>query len=521
MQEHLSISTGKPGFTGELPPSDFNLTRYCIHKSAKTTPDKTALVIIGTDGVESWTYRQIETRILSMAAGLQKMGLRKADRLFIRMGNCFDYALVFFAANAAGMVPIPASSQLTAKEVSFLLEDATPAAIATDGTLPIEQLPSGIKLIDHDAIKKLKQNQPQGYSATRADDPAFLIYTSGTTSHPKGVLHAQRTVWGRRPMYRDWYDICANDRLLHAGAFNWTYTLGTGLFDPWANGATSIICTAKTEPASWPHLIRQHKASIFAAVPSLYRRILKYADSKTLQMPTLRHGLTAGEPQPASIEDQWHQTTGTRLYEALGMSEISTYISTSPKSNGRQGSPGKPQTGRSIAILPQTGSTKPVARNTTGVIGVHRTDPGLMLGYWKRPIEEQAMYRGNWFITGDTASMDDDGYIWFTGRNDDMMNAMGYRVSPVEVEAVLCNHPNIHQAGVVQVNLANNVSIMAAFLVCHGDKPDIEDVRAHAKKYLAAYKVPHEYHFIPRLPHTASGKIKRSQLRDQISASLS
>ena len=230
-----------------------------------------------------------------------------------------------------------------------------------------------------------------------------------------------------------------------------------------------------------------------AAVPSLYRQILKYCDLQLGQLSSLRHCLTAGEPLPGNIAEQWAKQAGCQLYEALGMSEISTYISSSPARANKQGSPGKPQSGRCIAILPQEGGTDPLPVGQSGVIAIHRTDPGLMLGYWNRPEEESAAMSGDWFLSGDLALMDDQGFIWFTGRDDDLINAKGYRVSPMEVEAALIQHSDIEQVAVVSVNVGENIDIIAAFLVTKADKDiDENDIFDFARQRLAAYKAAKE-----------------------------
>ncbi|VAV97334.1 Acetyl-CoA synthetase [hydrothermal vent metagenome] len=513
----ISMSTERAGFCGPLPPSKFNLAQYCLQNSAATTPDKVALIICDNQQAPSsaqhWTYQQIEDAVLHLAGGFLSTGLNRGERLFIRMGNSFDFALVFFAANAAGLVPVPASSQLTVSEVEKLLADCGASAIASDGTLDLPELPTNVALLDRDTIESLKQSTPANYCQTHKDDPAFLVYTSGTTSVPKGVLHAQRAVWGRKPMYRDWYDIGEHDRLLHTGAFNWTYTLGTGLFDPWANGATSIVYTGEKNIDIWPAIIKTHQPTIMAAVPSLYRQILKYCQLDHQNVASLRHCLTAGEPLPENIRENWLDRTGLELYEALGMSEVSTYISSSPARAIKRGSPGQPQSDRCIAILPKTAGIDPVKTGQPGVIAVHRSDPGLMLGYWNRPDEEATSFRGDWFLTGDLARMDSEGFIWFEGRNDDLINAMGYRVSPIEVEAVLSQHKHVDQVGVCAINLRQNVDIITGFLVpVAGTDIDIEDVARFASSRLAAYKVPKKLLVVDSLPCNASGKLLRKEL---------
>jgi acyl-coenzyme A synthetase/AMP-(fatty) acid ligase len=351
------------------------------------------------------------------------------------------------------------------------------------------------------------------YAATHAETPAFLIYTSGTTANPKGVLHAQRAALGRRPMYQGWYGISADDRVMHAGAFNWTFTLGVGLTDPWANGATALIYTGEKDAALWPRLIRATEATLFAGVPSLFRQIVKYADLTPTAMPTLRHALMAGEAPPPGLFEDWADRTGKQLHEALGMSELSTYISTGPNVPRKPGTVGKPQAGRRVAILPVNGPGIPLPPNSEGLIAVHVSDPGLMLGYWNRPDEQAEVSRGDWFAGGDLGVMDADGYIAHLGRNNDVMKALGYRVSPMEVEAVLATHPNVAEVACAEVAVRADVHVVGAFVVLKPDaKPDSAELLAFAAERLAGYKCPREIRFLPALPRTPNGKVKRSAL---------
>ena len=507
----------EPRYTGDLPPPDLNLARYCLEAAAARHPDKTALILADDpehpDRAARWSYGEIEDLVLRMAQGLAARGFEPGERLFIRMGNSLDYALVFFAANAAHLVPIPASPMLSVSEARIIIADCSPRAVITDGTLGLPDLADGVRALGPDDIQALKRAARGGYAASRADDPAFLIYTSGTSGVPKGVLHGQRAVWGRRPMYRGWYGLGADDVVLHTGAFNWTYTLGTGLFDPWANGATALLYCGPRDVTVWPRLARAHGATIMASVPSLYRQLLKYAALEPGSLSPLRHGLSAGEVLSPALFHEMTERTGLTLYEALGMSEISTYVSSSPEVPPKPGSPGKAQPGRAVAVLAVEGGTEPLKPGETGLLAVHRSDPGLMLGYWNRPEEERAVFRQNWFIGGDLVTMDQDGYIWFEGRNDDLMNAFGYRVSPQEVENVLLAHPAVAEAGVTEVEVGEEVSIVAAFVVAApGATCDPAAILAHAGQHLARYKLPREIVVVDALPRTANGKLLRREL---------
>lgn len=475
-------------YTGEQPPERLNLACYCL---AGKPPEKTALIVAGPSP-EVWSYGALEDAVLRLAGGLRSRGVEGGERLYIRMGNSLDYALLFFAANAAGAVPIPASPMLTPREVAYLVSHSGARFLAWDGVLDLPEL-DGVNLITPDDLARLKRAPLSSYEDTGANDPAYLIFTSGTSGTPKGVLHAQRAIWGRRPMYQGWYGITSSDVMLHTGAFNWTYTLGTGLCDPFANAATSVVYTGPRDDGVWAHLIAAHGVTIMASVPGIYRHILR---AGFRPQSSLRHGLTAGEALARPILEGWRGQTGLELYEALGMSEISTYISSSPSVPIRPGSPGRPQKGRSVCIL------------DNGQLAVHRSDPGLMLRYWG-----EAPLTGDWFATGDMAEIDADGYVWYHGRGDDLMNAGGFRVSPLEVESILLQHPDVAEAGVREWQVSDTASIIAAFIVPQaGRTPDEAAVLAFARDRLAAYKCPRQIWFVSALPRTANGKLIRKAL---------
>jgi len=275
-----------------------------------------------------------------------------------------------------------------------------------------------------------------------------------------------------------------------------------------------VIYNGPKDPSVWPRLADKHGATLFAAVPSLYRQMLKYADHIGEGFANLRHGLTAGEKLPESVRDQWTLTTCKPLYEALGMSECSTYASSAPTVPVKPGFTGRPQIGRRVAILAHTdGSTDTVAVGEPGLLALHKDDPGLMIRYWNREHETQAAFRGDWFLTGDLAALDEDGYLEYLGRADDLMNAQGYRVSPQEVEDILTHHPDIQECACAELQVREDVRVVGAFIVTqHGTKPSSQDLTNYAAARLAAYKVPKEFIFVDALPHTTTGKVQRNKL---------
>jgi acyl-coenzyme A synthetase/AMP-(fatty) acid ligase len=508
--------------TEPVPPGPFNMARFCLGPRSDRDPDRLGLVVTHDlehprHGAERWTYGDLDDAVRAVAHGLLGLGLAPGDRLVLRLGDTSDFALAFFGALAAGVVPVPTSDQLTAEEVAFVAADCRASALAVAASLAVE---TGLPTVGPEDLSGWRRGPGRAaYAPTRPDDPAFLVYTSGTTGEPKGVVHAHRSAWGRRPMHRAWLGIGPGDTVLHAGSFTWTYTLGVGLTDPWAVGATAVVHSGDRDPAAWPGVVAAAGATVFAAVPGVYRQLLARSDPDRLRrvdgpLRTLRHGVTAGEALTPALLGQWRAATGLDLYEALGMSEVSTFVSSGPETPVRPGSPGRPQPGRRVAALPADGGVEPLPVGEHGLLAVHRSDPGLMLGYWERPEEEAAAWRGEWFVSGDLVHLDDDGYVHHHGRSDDVMTSMGYRVSPLEVERVLARHPAVADVAVTDVEVREGLRVVTAFVVPAAGRVtfDADDLLAHARRHLARYKCPREVRVVGQLPRTANGKVVRRRL---------
>ncbi|MEO1330507.1 MAG: AMP-binding protein [Pseudomonadota bacterium] len=502
------------------PPQPFNLSAYCL-SAATHAPDKVALQVFHEADAapsEVWTYGALAEAVERATAGFLALGLQPGDRVLLRLGNTSRFPLLFFAVAAAGGVALPTSSQLTPAEAVKIAEDAGARILCVEDALAIDAPPLGATLLDDAGIEALLNAGDRAPAREMDPDaPGYLVYTSGATGRPKGVLHAHRAVWARRMMWRDWYGLEAEDRVLHAGAFNWTYTLGAGLMDPWACGAATAIYAGPSDPAVWPKLAQRVGATLFAAVPSLYRRIVKYGDGLETAFANLKHGLTAGEKLPEPVREDWRRATGKEVYEALGMSECSTFVSSRPGWPIKPDRAGWPQRGRRVAVLPvdadASSADRPVAIGAPGVLAVSRDDPGLMLGYWSRPEEDAAARRGDWFLTGDLVRMDPDGAIAHLGRADDLMNAMGYRVGPQEVEDALLSCPGVLECAATEVEVKAGVRAIALFVVVDPNAaPNEETLQAHAAARLAEYKRPRAYHIVDALPRTATGKVQRKRL---------
>lgn len=494
-------------------PNPFNMAQYVLRHAADLG-DKTALSVVAADGNDDrhWTYATLSRAVRNVAGGLLAQGLSPGDRVLLRLGNDVDFPLAFLASIAAGLVPVPTSSQLTEIEITKMSALIGPKLIvASEGvTRPAAQPSLPVPpILSAEQLHGLADHPPAPFHQGAPDRPAYIIFTSGTSGQSRAVTHAHRAIWARRMMWEGWYGLRDSDRILHAGAFNWTYTLGTGLMDPWTIGATALIPAAGTTADQLGALLAAHKATIFAAAPGVYRQMLKH-DLPSL--PDLRHGLSAGEKLPSATRATWNTRTGTRIYEAYGMSECSTFVSASPTRPAPKGTLGYPQPGRHIAVLDPVGT--PVPFGQSGILAVHRSDPGLMLGYLGADAATADRFLGEWFLTGDTVSMDDAGAITFEGRSDDIMNAGGFRVSPIEVEAAMALHPGVHEAACAEVAIKADTTIIACFYIPETHEMPEQTLLAHAHARLAHYKCPRLFVPVETLPRGANNKLLRAKLRE-------
>ena len=481
-------------------PAPFNLAAHALSRAAEFA-DKSALQIIRPQGAERWSFGRLEAAVRGCGTGLLARGLQPGDRVLMRLGNTPAFPVLYLGAIAAGLVPVPTSSALTAPEVTKLAARVAPVLIVAE---------EGVALPDHPApvisgadVLAMERLAPCAWDMGDPDRLAYVVFTSGTSGNPLPVAHAHRAIWARGMMYQGWEGILPTDRLLHAGAFNWTFTLGTGLLDPWVNGATALIPGPGVTPADLALLMKRFDATILAAAPGVVRQMLR---APLPALPRLRHGLVAGESLSPALRTQWQAATGTDLHEALGMSECSTYLSGSPARSAPAGATGFPQPGRRIALLDEAG-----AETDDGILAIHRSDPGLMIGYLDQPRETAARYRGDWFLTGDHARRGPDGAMTYLGRADDLMNAGGFRVSPVEVEAALTGLPGIADLAVTDIRVKEGVNVIACAYVAQDDHAAALTARADAT--LARWKQPRLYRRLPALPRGANAKLNRRALR--------
>ena len=536
------MSTFKPFAPWEWKvPKQFNIGVACTDKHLNTPVAKTIAMIVEDDvlGTAQISFEELAKRTDQFAQLLINLGITLGDRVLIRLPNCLDYPTAFLGAMKRGAIAVPTSTLLTPEEVAYLARDSSATVLVTDKAAwpqlqdHLNDLPnlkhiflsglgdvsahSSVSVRDLDAsLAAITTCEPA--QLTAADDPAYLVYTSGTTGYPKGVLHAHRALIGREPASKYWFNFSneSQDRIMHSGKFNWTYVLGSGLMDPLYLGKTVIVHEGKNDADTWTRLIAKHSATIFVGVPTIYRQIIQKCKALQADVPTLRHCMSAGEHLSDEVLQQWRERFGVDIYEAVGMSEFSYYLSQSISRPIRAGSAGFPQPGHDIQLLdPET--LQAVAIGEEGMICVPDSDPGLFLRYWNLD-EETAKYKHDgWFFTGDYARYDADGYIWFLGRKDDIIKSFGYRVSPYEIERVYKSHPAVADCAAVGEELEKDKLLVVTYVILQPNaEVTADELLSFGKQHLAAYKAPKTVYLTKDFPRTKNGKILRKDINNKL-----
>ena len=498
-----------------------------------------ALIVDQGDGrVQQLNYQQLEHTARCFASAVLALGLTRQQRLMIRLPNSLEYPIAFMGTLLAGGIAVPASTQLSAEEVSYLCSDAGVHALLIDleDFIALQPIVASLPDLRHIIVSDIPRDDTGDYQLnnaagdrvcvhswtqllcdaeyleefcqTRADDPAYLVYTSGSTGFPKGVLHAHRALLGRQPSSEFWFDFDTDDRILHSGKLNWTYALGTAMMDPFYRGKSVVLYEGPTKPDIWPQLIAKHDCSIFIGVPTVYRQILHKTAYGAGDVPSLRYCMSAGEHLSDEILALWRQRFALDIYEAVGMSECSYYLSHHPSRPLRPGSAGVPQPGHDIALLDAT--MQPVPDNVEGMLCISTCDPGLFIKYWGMADETATSRRNGYFLTGDYARRDSDGYLWFLGRKDDLINSMGYRISPIEIERVLKAMPGVADCVVIDEPIDSDRCIVSACIIpVENQQLQTDQVIAYAAEHLASYKVPKKVRFMASFARTSNGKVLR------------
>jgi acetyl-CoA synthetase len=532
-------------------PGYFNIGVACSDTHLNTSQANELAMIVEDDvfGTSSITFAELAERTDAFAQVLRNLGVKVGDRVLIRLPNSLDYPIAFLGAMKMGAISVPTSTLLTAEEVAYLAKDSGAVVLVTDAAAwaamatQITQNKADITNLKHVLLTQAEHaiiasetlqvqrleacmcsiDKVEPAYATKSDDPAYLVYTSGTTGYPKGVLHAHRALLGRQPAAKYWFNYShqVQDRIMHSGKFNWTYVLGTGLMDPLYLGKTVIVHEGKNDAQKWLDLIQKHQATIFIGVPTIYRQLIQKTTATQADIPSLRHYMSAGEHLSDEVLSQWRGRFGLDIYEAVGMSEFSYYLSQSKYRPIRAGSAGFPQPGHDIQLLnPDT--MQPVTVGEEGMICVKDNDPGLFLRYWNLDKETAKYKHDGYFFTGDYAKYDADGYIWFLGRKDDIIKSFGYRVSPYEIERVYKGHPAVADCAAVGEELEKDKLLVVIYVI---PKPETtvspDELLAYGKLHLAAYKSPKTVYLARDFPRTKNGKILRKDINSTIATAKS
>jgi acetyl-CoA synthetase len=515
-------------------PEFFNIGVACTDAHLGGPVEDRVAMIVEDDalGTSSITYGELAKRTSRFAAHLADLGIAPGDRVLVRLPNSIDYPVAFFGALKRGAIAVPTSTLLTAEEVRYLVEDSGAKAIVID---PDAWRAMGTGLEGAGALRHVilggaalaraldATGDDRAIHSTRAGDPAYLVYTSGTTGYPKGVLHAHRSLIGRSPASRYWFDFddASIDRIVHSGKFNWTYVLGSALMDPLYRGKTVIAHEGRNDAATWPRLVAKHSATIFIGVPTVYRQILQKTAFTKGDVPALRHCMSAGEHLSDEVFTLWRERFGLDIFEAVGMSEFSYYLSQSKLRPIRPGSAGFPQPGHGVKLL-DPGTLEEAKPGDEGMICIPESDPGLFIRYWNLPDETAALMHDGWFFTGDYARYDADGYLWFLGRKDDIIKSFGYRVSPYEVERVMKSHPAVADCACIAEEAGADKRLVVAYVIPQpGTAPSPDELLAFGRTRLAAYKAPKIVYLTKDFPRTRNGKILRREITPQIATARS
>ncbi len=524
-------------------PDRFNPTLDIVERWGNEVPDELALVSLGPAGetVAEHTAAQLSARARMAARALLAQGVRPGDRVFIMLPRVPAWYEAMLGAIRIGAVVMPGTNQLTSRDIDYRISSAQARVAITsgDGAEKIDaieqELPSLEILISHDgrertgwadweAILTAAGDGDLPREPTAREDPMILFFTSGTVSYAKMVLHDQSYGLGHVSTARFWHDLRPGDRHWTVTDTGWAKAAWGGLYGQFHERATNVqVALGKPDADTILNIIRDARITSFCAPPTLYR-LLVQADLTTYDLGVLRHCTSAGEPLNPEVIRAWKAGTGgLTVYDGYGQSETTVLVANYRSMPVRPGSMGKPVPGWTVDVLDENGQH--AEDDVVGAIAVEVTDPrpvGLFLGYEGDDEANAKAFRDGWYYTGDKAWRDGDGYLWFEGRDDDVITSSAYRIGPFEVESALVEHPAVVEAAVVGKDDPARTQIVTAFVIlAAGYEPDeglVSELQDHTRKLTAPYKYPREIHFVGELPKTVSGKIRRSELRERLRA---
>lgn len=493
-----------------------------------------------------YTYAELDELTSRFASALARLGVQRCDRVLLRLPNLPEFYIAALAVAKLGAVFIPSSTQFRQPEVEYRLRDSgAVAAITTCGLAPeIEAswpaCPALRQLItipyagvdcsgDQRDFWQLLESASADFPAadTASDDLAFIAYTSGTTGDPKGVVHLQRYPISYESLIRLWHDYQPGDVCACPAELGWLLPVASTFMYAMRAGLSIVLyhsLDGRFHPPAWFDLIRRYQISNFVATPTIYRMLIADPAFATADLRSLRHGVSAGEPLPPDTLAAVRDRLGFAPLDGIGMTECMVYCFNRAGEPVEPGSCGRPAPGCEIRLLEDDGddpagaSLREVPTGHEGVLCVRRdTHPGMMKEYWNKPAQTAEIFRGPWYYSGDVVVRDEQDRYWFQGRNDDVIKASGYRISPFEVESCVLEHPAVLEAAAVAAGDDVRGCVVKAVIVLREGIAATDELAAEiqnfVKQRIAGYKYPRRIEFVGELPKTPSGKIKRRLLR--------
>ncbi len=516
-------------------PEYFNFAGDVIDKWAKD-PDKLAMWWVNDEGHEvRKTFAQLSKASRQLANVLKANGAKKDDVVMVILPRNIEWWEIFTACIRMGVMLAPGTTQLTPKDLEYRANTSEAVCIITnhDIAAKFEEVQDRCLTVKTKIIVEAPRNGWQFYTdvvskasdqfetvKTRHDDNCLVYFTSGTVGMPKMALHTHTSYpLGHQVTGKYWLDLKPEDLHWNISDTGWAKAAWSSYFGPWFCGSAQFIHhTNRFDPKKTLELLQKYPVTTVCGAPTIYR-MLVLQDLSAYKFTTLRHCVGAGEPLNPEIIEVWKKATGCTIRDGYGQTETVLLCASFPCIEPRFGSMGKPTPGFDLQVIDENGNILPP--NTEGDIAI-RVKPhrplGLFKEYWKEPNRTASVFRGDWYLTGDRAYRDEDGYFWFVGRADDVILTSGYRIGPFEVESALIEHPAVAESAVVSSPDETRGEIVKAFVILApgykaGDNL-IKELQEHVKKVTAPYKYPRKIDFVEALPKTISGKIRRVELRN-------
>jgi acyl-coenzyme A synthetase/AMP-(fatty) acid ligase len=512
-------------------PDAFNFAVDVVERWARDG-DRPALIWENEAGeVAQYSFADIARLSDRLAHALRQDGVKKGDFVVVMLPRIPEWQIAIVAALKIGAVPIPCIEMLTERDIAYRVEHsgARAAICRAEQVGKFASLGARLKTrisVGHAAgwtsMEEVLRTEVAAVEPARvlAEDPAIMFYTSGSTGHPKGVLHAARALFAWRVSAEFWLALGPQDRIWCTADTGWSKAGTSILFGPWSRGACAFFYDGSFDPKRRLALLAKHRISVYCAPGTELYRVVN-EDFGPHDLRALRRTVSAGEAMNPVIAERWRQATGITVSEAYGQTEALMLVLNYPSEPVKFGSMGLPSPGAKIGIIDDEGRELP--DDTEGHIALRLPHPQMMLGYWREPERSASLTinapNGTWYVTGDRAKRDRDGYIWYAGRSDDLINSAGYRIGPMEIENALLEHAAVQECAVIGVPDAERGEIVKAFVVLRADRVSaaglVEALQNHVKSVTAPYKYPRAIEFVAELPKTMTGKIQRSALRQR------